>query len=694
MKKQKLRLYRPVSAFFSLLLRIIINYNGRINTGKWRVIATMMRKELMILWNHASVKVLDVRHQIVQPGEKITAYQLPASVFLFTVRGRAVVQLNDVMYPVHTFHVIHGGKGLTLNVSVTDNEWESYIIFYKAIIPLPSRQEIMNLLKSRNWFLSPYSIVPQQPITLLDKLDHLRSVWNSGDEDELRQLRAKGWFHLFVCELLDQMDEQEEGITQHDLVFLAKQYIHQHYAEPITLEAIAQTLNYSIPYLSKQFKRQTGHSPIDYLIGVRLEKAKDLLVRTDATLQEVAEGVGYTDFSYFIRAFKKYTGLTPGQFKEQALYVDEGSEYPMKRLRSELVFLSNETYNLIVVENHSQRDRGIDVKGRMHKLVLGLALLLSACSGTTTGSSGTQHATPVATSATEATSQPTEQQWPRTYVDALGKEVVIPKEPKRIVVTHFGMMEYFFVLETPPIASTLADRMLTTFETLKPYASTATVKDIGEVRTPNLEMMADLNPDLIVAFSGTHNEVYADLSSISPVAMINNTEERSWTETLREYAKLIGKEQLAEDYITNLQTLMGEAREKLAKHKDKAVTFLRATGDGSTFYVLDDNDVSYAYDQETGLGLKSPGQYKLEGDVISLEGVTVLNPDYIFVVDHADRMDTTMAELNQSKVWQSLKAVKEKHVFPLDVSISTKGPLAIKYSTNKVLEYMSTNESF
>ncbi|NTU23735.1 ABC transporter substrate-binding protein [Brevibacillus sp. HB1.2] len=92
--------------------------------------------------------------------------------------------------------------------------------------------------------------------------------------------------------------------------------------------------------------------------------------------------------------------------------------------------------------------------------------------------------------------------------------------------------------------------------------------------------------------------------------------------------------------------------------------------------------------------MKSPGQYKLEGDVISLEGVTVLNPDYIFVVDHADRMDTTMAELNQSKVWQSLKAVKEKHVFPLDVSISTKGPLAIKYATNRVLEYMSTNESF
>ncbi|EJL47943.1 putative hydrolase of alpha/beta superfamily [Brevibacillus sp. CF112] len=170
--------------------------------------------------------------------------------------------------------------------------------------------------------------------------------------------------------------------------------------------------------------------------------------------------------------------------------------------------------------------------------------------------------------------------------------MVIAKQPQRVAVTHFGMMEYFFALETPPIASTLAERMLGSFETLKPYAKTATVKDIGEVTTPNLELMTELEPDLIVAFSGTHNDVYEDLSHISTVAMINNTEERTWAETLREYAKLIGKEQLAEDYITKLEALMAEAGEKLAAKKDKTVTFLRASGDGSTFYVLDDNDVS------------------------------------------------------------------------------------------------------
>ncbi|MGN7471453.1 AraC family transcriptional regulator [Brevibacillus sp. SAFN-007a] len=660
----------------------------------------MMQKELLLLWNHASVKVMDVRHQIVQPGETQRFDPLPSSVFLYFIRGRAEVLLGELAYSVRRFHVIHGGKGLTLEITACENDSEYYILFYKAVISLPCRQEIMQLLERRNWFLAPYAFVPQQSVALFDQVEKLHAVWQVNDANPVRQLRARGLFQLFVSELLRQMDEEARGYGKADLVSQAKQLIHTHYSEPLTLEAIAQKLNYSIPYLSRQFKQQTGHSPIDYLIRVRLDRAKALLVQTDASLQEVAEGVGYSDLSYFIRAFKKHTGVTPGQCKEQAAGIRAGSEYPVKRLRSSLVGITPYNYNLFNNENHYQKSEGENVqrfrkgtKGKMHKLMLGLALLLSACSGPGNGGAVNSNPPQSTQQATEASAtanaQQTKQQWPRTYVDATGKEVVIAKQPQRVAVTHFGMMEYFFALETPPIASTLAERMLGSFETLKPYAKTATVKDIGEVTTPNLELMTELEPDLIVAFSGTHNDVYEDLRHISTVAMINNTEERTWAETLREYAKLVGKEQLAEDYITKLEALMAEARGKLAAKKDKTVTFLRASGDGSTFYVLDDNDVSYAFDEKSGLGLKPPGPYKLEGDVVSLEGVTVLDPDYIFLVDYLDNMDTTLAELNKSKVWQSLKAVKANQVYPLDVSISTKGPLAVEHTTRELLRVLA-----
>ncbi|MDK8179630.1 ABC transporter substrate-binding protein [Paenibacillus sp. UMB4589-SE434] len=659
----------------------------------------MNLNDLIQLWNHASMKVMDVRHYTVRPRKESYTYPLPTSVFLYAVRGDAQVQVQHIHYTVRSVQLIHGGKGLTLDLLVTDSEFEYYLIYYKAVLALPCRQDIVGLLERSNVFQLPYTFTPQEPISLLYLADKLLKTWNSAEMDALRPFHARTIFHQFVCELLQQMNGQHDSYVKPDLVMQAKRYIYDHYAEPITLEALAAALNYSIPYLSKQFKLSTGQSPIDYLIDVRLNKAQELLSQTDATVQEVAVGVGYMDLSYFIRAFKKHAGCTPGQYKEHRHRKRGSSDNPMTRLRSVLVPSLHPNYNTFISENDYQLVEGEKeqmlkqgTRWKIPMLMLGIALFLGACSGTTnviSGSNGS-NSTQSAQQTTEASTQKNEsvtQQWPRTYKDGAGRDVVINSEPKKIVVTHFGMMEYFFALDTPPIASTLADRMLSSFETLKPYANMK-VKDIGEVTTPDLEMMAELGPDLIVAFAGTHNDVYEDLSKISPVVMINNAD-WDWSETLRQYAQLIGKEQLAEDYITKLQSLMKETKTKLSTIQDKTVTFLRPTGDGNTFYVLDDSTVNYVYDQANGLGMKTPGTYKLEGDVVSLEGITLLDPDYIFIVDHVEDFDAHMTELNKSKVWKSLKAAKGNHVFPLDVSISTQGPLAIEHTTKQLIRFLT-----
>ncbi|MGG1251063.1 hypothetical protein ABE205_20840 [Brevibacillus agri] len=202
----------------------------------------MMQKELFLLWNHASVKVMDVRHQIVQPGEKQRFDPLPSSVFLYFIRGRAEVLLDELAYSVRSFHVIHGGKGLTLEITACENDAEYYILFYKAVISLPCRQEIMQLLERRNWFLAPYAFIPQQSVALFDQVEKLHAVWQANDADPVRQLRARGLFQLFVSELLRQMDEEARGYGKADLVSQAKQFIHTHYSKPITLETMAKSL--------------------------------------------------------------------------------------------------------------------------------------------------------------------------------------------------------------------------------------------------------------------------------------------------------------------------------------------------------------------------------------------------------------------------------------------------------------------
>lgn len=70
------------------------------------------------------------------------------------------------------------------------------------------------------------------------------------------------------------------------------------------MESLSLELNYSPQYLTRKFKEQTGFSPIEYVIKLRIEKAQFLLLTTDATLQEIALNVGYSDLFYFNRIFK------------------------------------------------------------------------------------------------------------------------------------------------------------------------------------------------------------------------------------------------------------------------------------------------------------------------------------------------------------------------------------------------------
>jgi YesN/AraC family two-component response regulator len=72
-------------------------------------------------------------------------------------------------------------------------------------------------------------------------------------------------------------------------------------------------------YISKIFKEETGESPINYLIKIRLEKAKDILRSDDGgSIKSIANQVGYDDVYHFSKLFKKYYGISPLYYKKKA----------------------------------------------------------------------------------------------------------------------------------------------------------------------------------------------------------------------------------------------------------------------------------------------------------------------------------------------------------------------------------------
>lgn len=96
----------------------------------------------------------------------------------------------------------------------------------------------------------------------------------------------------------------------------AMDYIQEHYSEPITLKEVAESAYVSMCYISRMFRKELGRNFVDYLNGVRLDKAKKLLKDPRYKTYEVAEKVGIPDAHYFSRLFKKVVGLTPTEYRE------------------------------------------------------------------------------------------------------------------------------------------------------------------------------------------------------------------------------------------------------------------------------------------------------------------------------------------------------------------------------------------
>lgn len=93
-------------------------------------------------------------------------------------------------------------------------------------------------------------------------------------------------------------------------------YMETHYQEKISLDRIAANMYLSSYYISKIFKSETGDTPINFLISLRMKKARELLDEDqNRSIQEIAAAVGYEDAYHFSKLFKKYFGLSPLYYK-------------------------------------------------------------------------------------------------------------------------------------------------------------------------------------------------------------------------------------------------------------------------------------------------------------------------------------------------------------------------------------------
>ena len=121
----------------------------------------------------------------------------------------------------------------------------------------------------------------------------------------------------FVLEGIEKLENSRILSSANLPIFMEIQkFINIHYSEPITLDIISGHVNMSVTYLCKIFKDMTGQTINDYIMDCRIQKAKLLLQNTNMHIHEIAEATGYSSSSYFIKAFRKSSGITPEEYRK------------------------------------------------------------------------------------------------------------------------------------------------------------------------------------------------------------------------------------------------------------------------------------------------------------------------------------------------------------------------------------------
>lgn len=134
--------------------------------------------------------------------------------------------------------------------------------------------------------------------------------------------KKPGYIELLRCHLIEiiictmrTISKNQEEFLENDFISRIKEYVEKYYMNPISLHDISRELNFSVSYMSRKFKQDTGLTFVAYLQRKRMEQSGRLIANTDKKFSEIAELVGYRDIKFFNKVFKKQWGMTPSEFR-------------------------------------------------------------------------------------------------------------------------------------------------------------------------------------------------------------------------------------------------------------------------------------------------------------------------------------------------------------------------------------------
>ena len=195
----------------------------------------------------------------------------------------------------------------------------------KAVYPYRSSRICFNQADgSENVVLTHIIILQMQEeySWLKSMFDKISKAFQKGQDSGY--LEAKGCLIQLLAKLYEYAELQQTSVPlldkpvcleNYEMVKQIRKRLEENYASDITLSQLAEKYSVSQAHLSREFKKYTNCSPIEYLVFCRIRKAKELLVNTEWSIARIAEQCGFQTASYFYVAFKKREQMTPKDYR-------------------------------------------------------------------------------------------------------------------------------------------------------------------------------------------------------------------------------------------------------------------------------------------------------------------------------------------------------------------------------------------
>ncbi|WP_458122932.1 ABC transporter substrate-binding protein [Paenibacillus sp. Z3-2] len=320
-------------------------------------------------------------------------------------------------------------------------------------------------------------------------------------------------------------------------------------------------------------------------------------------------------------------------------------------------------------------------------IIVLLIALCTACAGSNTGSDTSGTAT-----GDSGTSETALSDKNRVVASEKG-DVSIPADPQRIVGLSVVYPEFLYALGVKPVA---VQNYHPEFPAYLQEALKDTLKT-GLAQTPNFEAILSTQPDLIIAPAWWSDKDYDQLTAIAPTVLLPQRD--NWRDELRDIAEVLGKKDLAEKVITDLQVQEAEAKKTLdTLVGDETVMYMMIMADEIVIYGENIDRGKFIH-QELGLNpVKDFPQSEMSVS-ISLEKIPEYNPDHIILQlddESSDKVQKRYKEMMNSSLWKNMTAVKKNQVYTMGgkewFSLGM-SPLADSNAVNDVLQAFEKKEN-